>query len=160
MTITYVYWATCFLIVFAMAIRTLWNLLDPIFGLYRHYKGDLYLGLCRSWESDNDAQRVRRVLYWSLKDWQLDDRTETEFLFNGYVGPPLPVIKDDDLCLSCGHPASAHRYSNCVAGGPLAYCACATWPAARLPGFRGDELKLRFHRVFPPWQPRVSKGGT
>lgn len=51
-----------------------------ITGLYRHYKGGLYIALCRTWESDNDAQRVRRVVYLSLQDFKLDDRTESEFL--------------------------------------------------------------------------------
>lgn len=51
-----------------------------ITGLYRHYKGSFYLALFRTWESDNDAQRVRRVVYLSLWPLQLDDRTESEFI--------------------------------------------------------------------------------
>lgn len=67
---------------------------DSVFGLYRHYKGGYYLGLFRTLSSDNrdspmspHTLRRSRVIYLSLRHFELDDRDAGEFFTTASMGP-------------------------------------------------------------------------
>lgn len=100
-----------------------------ILGLYKHYRGHWYLGLFRTRESDNDATRVWRVVYFSLGKLQLDDRTESEFLGDEFVKSNEAV----DLVL--GH-----------------------YPRGLMKVEVDGRVRLRrFGRVLPWWQPKAKR---